>query len=169
MIKIISIIGFLLCSFGAHANEKIDAVSVYIGEGSPEIGIYRVGVQRSFDQWLSRKNIPLTGFFESSVNIWDGSNTIFGLAISPVFSYAIYRFGKYELNLHAGIGVALISETTISGRDMSSAFQFEDRAGFELKGDRVDFYALYLHYSNASLVQPNDGIDIFSFGINIKF
>ena len=169
MPKIVAIVCLLIFSFSAHAEQKFDAISFYAGEGSPEIGIYRVGVQNSFDQWLSRRNIPLTGFFESSVNIWDGSNTIFGLAISPVFSYAIYSFGKYELNLHAGIGVALISETTISGRDMSSAFQFEDRAGFELKGDRVDFYALYLHYSNASLVQPNDGIDIFSFGVNVKF
>jgi len=169
MPKIVSIVFFLLLSFSAHAEKKFDSVSIYAGEANPDISVFRVGLQSSFDQWLSRRNIPLTGFFESSLNIWDGSNTIYGIAVSPVFSYAIYRFEKYKLNLFAGIGVALISDTTISIRDLSSAFQFEDRAGFELEGDRVDFYALYLHYSNAGIVEPNEGIDIFSFGVNIKF
>ncbi len=67
------------------------------------------------------------------------------------------------LTARAGIGVALFSGTTAGDRELGSAFNFEDRIGAGLKfsgGQRIGVRAL--HYSNAGIKQPNDGIESFA-------
>ena len=52
---------------------------------------------------------------------------------------------------------------------MSSAYLFEDRIGLGLLTKNWNFECRYMHYSNANIKQPNDGIDIFIFSIAKRF
>ena len=65
--------------------------------------------------------------------------------------------------VEAGIGVAAFAHTKYESNDMGSAFQFEDRIGFGLRfagGHEVGIRAI--HYSNAGLKEPNDGVESYA-------
>jgi lipid A 3-O-deacylase len=168
----------LLCHYSvatAQAAEKVNGVAFDIGESNRGIEIYRLGWQRDFSRWLKNRGVPLSGYFETSLNYWRGakrersSNDIFAIAFSPVFAWSICRDCKYTPYLEAGIGVALLSDTIIDNRDMSSTFQFEDRVGVGVKREDFDFHIRYMHYSNAGFSKPNDGLDIWLAGMAYKF
>lgn len=63
--------------------------------------------------------------------------------------------------IEGGIGVACINDYYIDGRNLSSNLLLEDRLGGGLRFNNFDLNFRYMHYSNASLKEPNDGIDIF--------
>ena len=140
----------------------LDAVAVGLGESRDHIGIYRLGLRSDFGRsWL---NDALTGFFEASANFWNkrGDDGVVGAALSPVFVLQPkLGLGEWRPYIDGGIGAACISKTRIGDRDMSSLFQFEDRVGVGVKWRRLDLNVGYLHYSNANLVEPNQGIDIY--------
>jgi lipid A 3-O-deacylase len=113
----------------------------------------------------------VSGYFELSYNHWEyNDQDINGVALSPVF---VYSFGN-ESNfirpyIEGGIGAAYIHEYHIADRNLSSNLQFEDRIGAGVKIGFFDVNFRYMHYSNASLKQPNHGIDIFMFTTAIQF
>jgi lipid A 3-O-deacylase len=90
------------------------------------------------------------------------------LSFSPVFVYefAGERFKPY---IEAGIGIAAFSSTELEDNDLGSSFQFEDRIGFGVRfaGQEVGLRAL--HYSNAGLKQPNDGVESYSLHYRMSF
>lgn len=168
MKTIVIFLSLFFYSFAAQAEEHPESFAVYAGLARDDINIYRVSLQSPFDDWLSDRNIPLKGFFETSLNILDADDTIYGGAISPVFGVPLFRVSNYQLSLIGGIGVSFISETSINSRNLSSAFQFEDRLGLQLQGNKIGISALYLHYSNAGISDPNDGLDLFVIGLSFK-
>ena len=52
---------------------------------------------------------------------------------------------------------------------MTTAFQFEDRVGAGIRTEKLDFSFRYMHYSNGSMAQPNDGIDIWIGTLSYRF
>jgi lipid A 3-O-deacylase len=169
------LVHYAIAAAQAAEPEKLNAISFDIGEGNRGIDIYRLGWQRDFSHWVENWWAPLSGYFETSLNYWKGSksdrsgNDIFAIAFSPVFAVNFCRDCKYTPYIEAGIGVALLSDTDIDNRDMSSTFQFEDRLGVGIKRGDFDIHLRYMHYSNAGLSRPNDGIDIFLGGLAYKF
>jgi lipid A 3-O-deacylase len=101
---------------------------------------------------------------EGSLNEWKkGGDEVYVAGLSPVVTY---YFGKPEYLVHpyieGGVGGALLSETEIGvSREFSTAFQFEDRVGAGVQIKNFDLCFRYMHYSNARIKEPNDGIDIF--------
>ncbi len=173
----------LICLLGHYAvataqaaeTEKLNAVAIDIGEGNSGIRIIRLGWQRDFSHWLKNRWVPLSGYFETSLNYWRGAdrwhsnNDVFAIAFSPVFALHLCRDSNYTPYIEAGIGAALLSDTVIDDRDMSSTFQFEDRIGVGIKRGDFDVHIRYMHYSNAGFSWPNDGIDIFLAGLAYRF
>lgn len=160
-----------LCGLSAlSAEEKADKPfisSISIGAGithHDDISIYRLGVRRDSEYtFFENPTGWLSGYYEASLGYWSkGDDQVYVGAISPVF---VYYFGEptwlVQPYIEAGIGVSCISETKIYSRDLGSAFQFEDRVGIGVKIKYVDISARYMHYSNASITDPNDGMDIF--------
>ena len=135
------------------------------GQSFDKIDVFRFGLQKPFvSRWLESSKGFLSGYFELSYNRWDKSeDTTHGAAFSPVVAY----YFNQENNLHvipyieAGIGVAYIDDYRFAGRNLSSNFQFEDRIGIGILIKRMDIKFGYMHYSNAGLKSPNDGIDIW--------
>ncbi len=161
----------LVCST-AMAESSGWGVSFGYGEADPDIEIYRVGIKKDFwTEWFETRVGYVSGYFELSYNHWEyNDQDINGVALSPVF---VYYFGDknnaFRPYIEGGIGVTYIDDTTIADRDMSTNFQFEDRIGAGIRWEFIDLNFRYMHYSNASIKQPNHGIDIFMFTTSIQF
>jgi lipid A 3-O-deacylase len=166
---------FLLILFSITESYALEGISVGIGKSKDSIEIYRLGLQRQFgSKWFESKLGYFSGYHEVSLNYWEHKGeSIKGIAYSPVFIYGFAGLSNDIFPyLEAGIGVSYLSEKKIKGRDLSSHFQFEDRIGIGAKiGEqkRHDLSFRYMHYSNASIKQPNDGIDIFIFSYAYSF
>ena len=161
----------LLCN---TESDALDRISLGVGKSKESINICRLGFQREFDgKWLKWKTGYVSGYHEVSLNYWKyNTESIKGAAYSPVFIYEFQLNRNMFPYLEAGIGVSYISEKTIKGRNLSSHFQFEDRVGLGAKIGKQENHDLnlrYMHYSNASIKQPNQGISIFIFSYTYSF
>ena len=126
---------------------------------------YRAGL--SFDrdkQWFETSVGHLTGYWDAGYTYWEGGDAsgAHSLSFSPVFTYEFSGF-TYTPYIEAGIGIAAFSKTRVGDQRMGSSFNFEDRIGLGLKlpsEQKVGIRAI--HYSNAGIRQPNDGIESYS-------
>ncbi len=149
-------------------------VMVSIGESKDHthISIYRLGVRENFKQkWFKSSIGYLSGYYELSANYWvKGRSSNFGIALSPVFTYN-FTFLPTTLQpyIEGGIGGSLWTDTMIATRNVSSHFLFEDRIGAGVRYKGYDLNFCYMHYSNAGLVKPNSGIDIFMLSLSFKY
>jgi lipid A 3-O-deacylase len=170
-VLVLSLYCFTINAF-AGDGRFFDEVTLGIGESKDNIGIYRIGARKNFEKTFFDSDYGwLSGYYEASLNYWEReSEEIYGIAFSPVF---VYYFGDKSNSIHpyieGGIGGACLSDTEIQNRDMSSHLQFEDRAGVGIRTKSFDFNFRYMHYSNAEIVEPNDGIDIFMFTLSYIF
>lgn len=115
--------------------------------------------------WLQSDTGRLTGLWETGYTYWDAGDAAGGthsLSFAPVF---IYEFGNGNIKpfIEAGIGVAMFSRASAGDQNLGSAFNFEDRIGAGVKISETQKLGLrVIHYSNAGIKQPNDGIESFS-------
>lgn len=82
--------------------------------------------------------------------------------LTPALRYTFA--GQRSPFIEAGIGGALFLNTRHESRELSTAFQFQDRiaAGLPLGGGEL---ALSLtHYSNGGIKRPNDGFEVLALG-----
>lgn len=142
----------------------LDGVTVQIGESSENTTTYRLGAQFEFGRTLWQSDgggARLDGYWDAGVTRWSSLDAT-SLSITPMFRLS---FGTSDAGvtpfLEGGIGASYFTETDLDDRDLGSKFQFEDRLGAGLAfagGSEVG--VRYYHYSNASIKQPNDGIDM---------
>jgi len=157
----------LLILFASVESSALDGISLGIGKSRDSINIYHLGFQRQFGGTLLESRMGhLSGYHEGSLNCWKHEReSIRQIAYSPVFTYELVDFGSGVFPyLEAGIGISYLSGKTINGRDLSTRFQFEDRVGIGVtigEENRHNLNLRYVHYSNAGIKQPNEGIDIF--------
>jgi lipid A 3-O-deacylase len=151
----------------------ISSVSYGIGATyDSDILVMRLGLRKdSTYSVFENRTGWLSGYYEASIGYWyKDEDHVGNIAFSPVF---VYYFGSPDWRMQpyveAGIGFSLISETKIADRDLATAFQFEDRLGIGLRTKDVDLNLRYMHYSNGSIAEPNDGIDIFIFTVGYRF
>lgn len=168
------VLGVILISAQVFAGNHLwnTHLAIGLGKSHDRINIYRLGIRNDF----SNKTFPshqkgLNGYYEISLNRWNiGEENIYGAAISPIFRYQISIFSnQIQPYIEAGIGVAYISNTRIGHRNMTTHFQFEDRIGVGFRSEYVGVNFGYMHYSNASIKPPNDGIDIFILTSMVNF
>ena len=125
---------------------------------------YRAGLSFDWDkQWFETSVGHLTGYWDAGYTYWEGGDAsgAHSLSFSPVFTYEFSGF-TYTPYIEAGIGIAAFSKTRVGDQRMGSSFNFEDRIGLGLKlpsEQKVGIRAI--HYSNAGIRQPNDGIESY--------
>jgi len=148
----------------------VDGVTLSIGQSKDKIDIYRLGLRKDFDaKWAKSSVGYFSGYWELSANYWNWkSESNFGIALSPVFAY-YFDLGDFKPYVEGGIGGSWWSKTHIKNRNIGSHLHFEDRIGAGVRYKNLDFSFRYMHYSNAGLVKPNNGIDIFIGSISYKF
>ncbi|MGF6395693.1 acyloxyacyl hydrolase [Pseudomonas plecoglossicida] len=126
---------------------------------------YRIGMSFDWDRkWLESNTGFVTGYWDAAYTYWEGGDFsgAHSLSFSPVFTYEFSGF-SYTPYIEAGIGLAAFSKTDVGNQQMGSSFNFEDRIGFGLKLPGEQKVGLrVMHYSNAGINQPNDGIESYS-------
>ena len=177
MKKIILTACLVLLTAAVAADEPLQYFSTDVGRSRDqqirqfgEFDLYRIGVQRDFAKpLLQGEKVSLSGYFEASLNHWRGDrDDMIAVAFSPVF-VVFFGGGKYRPYVEGSIGAALLSETEMEGRILSSHYQFENRLGIGLRSRNFDIHLRYMHYSNGGLDTPNNGVDSAVFGVAFNF
>lgn len=148
-------------SFSAQAA----GVEFAVGQTDESTMTYRLGMQFDWDKsWLQSDVGRLTGYWSGAYTYWDGdkSSSNHSLSFSPVL---VYEFSGQNVKpyVELGVGVAAFANTEVENNQLGSAFQFEDRFGFGLRfagGHEVGIRAM--HYSNAGISSPNDGVESYA-------
>ncbi len=168
--KKILIITILFTLLKANSFTNLyDALFFSIGKSKDDINIYRIGFRKDFSIFAKNSIIKIGGYWEGNLNYWTkGNSKNYGIALSPVFALYL-NIKEFEPYIESGIGISLYTKTHIASRDISSHFLFEDRVGAGVRYKNIDLSFRYMHYSNAGLVKPNQGIDIFIASISYKF
>ncbi len=146
----------------AEAQTLVDDVFVGAGYGGNGGTFVRIGMRNDFEGALFRSGVGyLSGYAEAALLHWSNDDERrWGGVLAPV---AAYYFGSESRSVRpyigGGIGLTWLSETRIGERRLSTHLQFEDRIGIGLASDRIDAYLAFVHYSNGSIMQPNDGVE----------
>lgn len=171
MRKIVSLVAFAAFAWGAVSTVQAMDMTVAIGQTGDSTMTYRLGTQFDFNQsWFASDVGRLTGYWDAAYTYWDGDKTAsnHSLSFSPVFVYefAGERFKPY---VEAGIGLAAFSSTELESNDLGSSFQFEDRLGFGVRFADQEVGVRAMHYSNAGIKKPNDGVESYSLHYRLSF
>ncbi|WP_027350463.1 acyloxyacyl hydrolase [Halotalea alkalilenta] len=167
-------------SLGIAALACLPWVSTYAGNVTIAPGItgqsdttLRLAYGREWDnRWLQSQRGELGGYWDLGLTYWeegDAAPDRYSISFSPVF---VYRFNTdgFTPFIEAGIGAAAFSGTHVGDRDLGSRLAFEDRigAGVEFAVHHV-IGIRAMHYSNADLASPNEGIESYSLYYRYSF
>ena len=156
----VQVAGGIANSHDAHEN-KVDLGGVWDPQWS----------------WWAIAGWNFTAVFEGHVAYWhsstaDAHDNIFEFGVTPVLRF-IKSSGSIRPYVEAGVGVRLLSHPSISSHyTMSSAFQFADMVGVGASfGSRQQYDAgfRFQHLSNASIKEPNPGINFEQLYVQYNF
>ncbi|WP_194791307.1 acyloxyacyl hydrolase [Pseudomonas sp. UFMG81] len=159
-----SLAAVVLAFAGANLAQAAQVTGAVGATGQGDM-TYRIGLSFDWDkQWWQSSTGHLTGYWDAAYTYWEGGDYsgAHSLSVSPVFVYEFSGF-TYTPYIEAGIGLAAFSKTDVGNQRLGSSVNFEDRIGFGLKlpaEQKIGIRAI--HYSNAGLKQPNDGIESYS-------
>ncbi|MGH8619483.1 MAG: acyloxyacyl hydrolase [Burkholderiales bacterium] len=167
--------GVVLAAAGMQAM-AVDGVSV-TGGGGGDASIARVGIQWDWNKrWFATGDWHINGYWDLTLAQWFAhssyqANDITNLGFTPVFRFE--QSDQRGLYFDIGVGVNLISRTSLNYyKHYSTAFQFGDQAGlgyrFGGRGEH-DLQLQVQHLSNASIKQPNNGINFFMLRYEYRF
>lgn len=146
----------------------LDAVRLGVGKGNPaELHGARLAATLEMPSLLPR---PWQWLWEGSIAHWkcrgDPSaryRHLHALGFAPEWSIAFPFFPGITPVFAASIGAVLISSDHMGHRDLGSRLHFQDQLGLGARFGKKDQFELsvrYLHYSNAGLCPPNQGVDL---------
>ncbi|MGH8436741.1 MAG: acyloxyacyl hydrolase [Pseudomonas sp.] len=169
--KLFSLVAVAALSLGGVTLVQAADVSVDIGPTGESTMVYRLGTQFDFaSNWFQSDVGRLTGYWDAAYTYWDGDESAsnHNLSFAPVF---VYEFAGETVKpyVEAGIGVALFAHTEVEEQKLGSAFQFEDRVGAGLRFADQEVGIRAMHYSNAGLQSPNDGVETYTLHYRLSF
>lgn len=149
---------------GSVAGAQAADVTAAVGVTGDSTMVYRIAGQWDWDRsWWKTDVGRLTGYWDLGYTFWDGDKTAsnHSLSFSPVF---VYEFAGETVRpyIEAGIGVAAFSSTELEENKLGSSFQFEDRLGVGVRFGEHEIGLRALHYSNAGIKSPNDGVEAYT-------
>lgn len=144
------------------------------GWGDDQTHMVRLGLARDWQQaWFTDGDWQLGGYWLAEVGYWNSdkggpNDDLWEVGLTPVLRLAP-KSGDVRPYVEAGIGGHVLSDTRIGPRNLSTAWQFGSHLG---AGVRCGTFALgyrFQHLSNASIKQPNDGIDFHMVSASFAF
>lgn len=149
------------------------SVSMAYGGGEPDdLHGGRAAVQDYWNKpWLSTTFLELTGYWDYSIAYWHTQDKLQPgehddvtiIALAPVFRVQGCHVENLNPYFEASIGASWMNHDTLGHRDLGAKFAFQDLLGFGVtfgKDHQFDVSYHFLHYSNAKLFSPNEGIDV---------
>lgn len=85
--------------------------------------------------------------------------------ITPMLRYTFA--GERSVFVEGGIGAAVFLDARIGSRDLSTAFQFQDRIALGGSVGPGELSLSFTHYSNAGIKDPNEGIEVLALGYRL--
>lgn len=170
--KTSTIVAGLLISVALMPAAQALDLSLSLGKSGEGSDYYRLGLQQEFTQsWWNSPTGRLTGYWDVGLTHWAGDQAASNqtLSFSPVL---VYEFSNSDIRpfVEAGIGLAAFRHTQLEDHQLGSALQLEDRIGIGLRfGARHALGLRAIHYSNAGLKQPNDGIEAYSLYYQLRY
>ncbi|HEV2524494.1 MAG TPA: acyloxyacyl hydrolase [Gammaproteobacteria bacterium] len=157
-------------------------VSVASGYGAAHIVPLRLGLQREFEkQWRTESTWPITGYWEGSLYSMHGKKGPLPNSHKQLNAGALAAVVRFNRALcttvgwpyvELGIGLSLLTQKEIGGRNLGMHFQFEDRFGIGVRfgeNREYDFGYKAVHFSNAYLGSVNHGINLHLLTIGYWF
>jgi lipid A 3-O-deacylase len=172
MKKMIAVAAVATISLAQISAAQALDLTAAVGRTGESTTTYRIAGQMDFNRsWFDSGVGRLTGYWDAGYTYWEGkkSSSNHSISLAPVFVYE-FRGESVRPYLEAGIGVAAFEHTQVEGNKMGSSFQFEDRLGAGLRfagGHEVGVRAI--HYSNAGIKKPNDGIESYAVHYRVSF
>jgi len=172
--RVSCVLCFILWGSAARAADHApgDALVVSFGQASNGIDVFRLAWRRSFSGPLfCWHEHCVGGYYEAALSDWSGDDDdIVVASFSPVLVHEFKQGAKtFKPYIELGLGAALLSDTRIDRRNLSSNFVFESRLGVGLRSDRLDVNLRFMHDSNAGLSEPNDGLSMFMVSLGYAF
>ena len=173
----LSAFGFCLITATLSHADDLRSLSLELGDADVEIRVIQLDFTRNISVWFDDRvfNAGSKGIKTGLVytaHYWDHvTNKNFGGSIGLRIDYEIpfLKTGMFRPYIEYGLGAALITETVIGDRDLSSIFHFRNQLGVGLKANWGGFFLRGTHLSNAGIIEPNDGIDIISAGVQFTY
>lgn len=170
MKKMLSLAAAAALGLSSLSAQAVDFTAA-IGQSGDSTMVYRLGAQWDWDaSWWQSSVGRLTGYWDAGYTYWEGDETSsnHSLSFTPVF---VYEFAGETVKpyVEAGIGVAAFANTELEDNDLGSSFQFEDRLGLGLRFSGQEVGIRALHYSNAGIKQPNDGVEAYTLHYRTSF
>ena len=144
----------------ALANADLYVAVGKNNESEPSVKV-ELDHQYSLAHWQSGLSLRLAG----GVLLLHGNegDDNAALIVTPAFRYTFADTAARPF-AEAGVGGALFLDTHYEGRNLSTAFQFEDRVAVGLHVGRGEAALAFTHYSNADIKKPNNGLDVVTLG-----
>ncbi|GAB7535654.1 acyloxyacyl hydrolase [Burkholderia sp. 22PA0099] len=166
---------------GGSTSAMADRWGVQLGGGIADHDMKKVDLGVVWDpgwSWWQVGDWHFTFVAEGHVSYWHygGDHTVHGnigeFGFTPVVRF-IKRTGYVRPFIEGGVGVRLLTHPTIAtDYTMSSAFQFADMVGVGAQfGSRQQYLAgfRFQHESNASIKEPNPGINFSQIYLQYNF
>ena len=133
----------------------------------------RVGASQQWQsRWWESSTGYLSGYWDVGLTYWQSGKydkDAYTLSISPVFTYSFQRMGAWKPFIEAGVGASAFSRTKVGDKRLGGSLNFEDRLGFGVASGSHRLGFRVIHYSNAGLSKPNDGIESYNIYYAFKF
>lgn len=148
-------------------------IEVSVGTTGESQTALRLGFNQEWDMRLLDSSLGyFSGYWSLGLTHWEkgmyGKDST-SISFSPVLTYNFYTNNGLEPFIELGVGISGFSRTRVGDKNLGSAFNFEDRLGFGARfGDHI-LGARAIHYSNAGIKRPNDGIENYSIYYSYKF
>ncbi len=148
-------------------------VNVEWGKGRNDLSAYEMGW--TFP-WRCHRHLTLDGIVK--FGIWrdgnDLTHEIYSLGVMPLLRFSPLKscYRNPCLFFEAGAGVHLLSDSDVSNRHLGTEFQFGELVGMGFTIGVQQRWRLIMrlhHLSNASIDQPNMGINYFLLDLEYLF
>ena len=151
----------------------VDSMSVELGtsdSSNASVDLVRLGIQWNFPKRLDLgPNWHIGGFFDLSLGYWDNdspgrtASSLADVGFTPVFRLQPTNPAGLAPYLEAGVGAHVLSKSSVSTeRRFGTLFQFGSHLGVGMRFGAKQAFDLgyrYQHLSNASIKDPNQGIN----------
>ena len=155
----------------------IDRVFLEVGAGQKG-DLIRLGAQRELgERSFSSGKWHLGALLELDFGSWYpelGDDGLYEIGVTPVFRLGPNRPSSSRLMpfLEAAVGAHLLSNVRFSDLNLSTSLQFGSHIGAGLyfgKNQTISLVYRYQHLSNASIKQPNPGIEFHLLQVGYRF
>ena len=146
------------------------------GWGDDDTQMYRVGIARDWNRaWFTDGDWQLTGYWLAEIGYWNSdkdnrqNDNLWEVGLTPVLRLAPKAPAACARTWKPASAATCCPTRASVERELSTAWQFGSHLGAGLDCGRFQIGYRFQHLSNASIKEPNDGIDFHVLTAGLRF